>query len=236
MFEFVDPVELIGTIGLFVTMGIMAIFVGVYVWGSKYNKMLISRFGSILRTELGPKCERAKQQIYKSSGFRITCHPKRNVPLKNWEMVLFLLNRENLLHHLAARFKPYHDMLLTNADFLAKPRLQLEVININSKTLTKEDDEVLKKLKEVPKTKMGDNFIIKSSGVERVRGLLEDKEFLKMVDKLGDDFIRISITDTSPHLLFASRARQASLITHVRLAEKIGNYFKPQKRKPKILE
>ncbi len=236
MFEFVDPVELFGTIGLFVTVGIMAIFVGVYVWGTKYNKMLIRRFGSILKTELGPRCEKAKEQIYKSSGFRINCVTKKNVPLKNWEVVLFLLNRENLIHHLASRFRPYHDMLLTTASLLVKPQLQLEIINTSSKTIMKEDEEVLKKLKEVSASKLGDKFIVKSSEVERVKELFQDKEFTGMVNKLGDDFIRMSVTDAAPHLLFASRARESSLITHVRLAEHVGNYFKPKKRKPKILE
>lgn len=236
MFEFADPIELFGTIGIFVTVGLMAIFVGVYVWGTKYNKMLINRFGGILKTELNPKCEKAKQHIYKSSGFRINCETKKKVPLKNWEVVLFLLNRENLLHHIASKFRPYHDMLLTTANFLTKPRLHLEIVNRSSKTITKEDEAALKKLKEVPDSKMGDNFIVKSSDVDPVKGLFKDNDFIRMVNKLGDNFIRISVTDVSPHLLFASRAREASLITHVRLAEKVGNYFKPKKRKPKILE
>nr|MDO8080410.1 hypothetical protein [Candidatus Freyarchaeota archaeon] len=54
---------------------------------------------------------------------------------------------------------------------------------------------------------------------------------------LGCEFIlRISISDDYPHLLFSTRAKESTLITHVRLAEKVGNYFKPMRKKPKILE
>jgi len=234
--EFTNPVELFGTIAMFVIVGIMAVFLGVYVWGTRYNKLLIKKFGAILKTELGPKCEKSKQQIYRSSGFRLYCETKGNVPLKNWEVVLFLLNRENFIHHLISRFRPHYDMLLTTANLLTKPRLHLEIINTASKEITKEDEGVLKELKKVDAPKMGKKCIVKASEPDRVEGLFRDNEFIKMINKLGDDFVRISITDKPPHLLFSTRAKESTLITHVRLAERVGNYFKPMKRKPKILK
>mgnify|MGYP005837254811 CR=1 FL=1 len=236
MSEYTSPFELFGTIAMFVIVGIMAVFLGVYVWGTRYNKLLINKFGAILKTELGPKCEKSKQQIYRSSGFRLYCETKGDVPLKNWEVVLFLLNRENLIHHLISKFRPHYDMLLTSANFLTRPRLHLEIINTHSKEITKEEKGILKDLKTVNAPKMGENYITKASEPDRVEGLFQDSEFIKMINKLGDDFVRISITDKTPHLLFSTRAKESTLITHVRLAENVGNYFKPVKRKPKILK
>jgi hypothetical protein len=229
-------IDFLSTIGLFVVVGIMAVFVGVYVWGSRYNRFLINKFGTILKAELGPKCEKSKQQIYRTSGFRLYCEPKGNVPLKNWEVVLFLLNRENLVHHIISRFRPNYDILLTTANFLANPKLRLEIINSVSKGITKDDEKVLKDLKKVEASKMGKKYIVKASEPDRVEKLFRDSEFMSMMNKLGDDFVRITITENPPHLLFSTRARESTLITHVRLAERVGNYFKPIKRKPKILE
>ncbi|MHA1363714.1 MAG: hypothetical protein ACTSP1_14445 [Candidatus Freyarchaeota archaeon] len=45
MFGFSDPIETFSTIGIFVTVAVMAVFIGVYIWGTRYNKMLIRRFG-----------------------------------------------------------------------------------------------------------------------------------------------------------------------------------------------
>jgi hypothetical protein len=236
VFEFVDPVELFGTIGMFVVMGIMAVFVAVYVWGSKYNRILISRFGTILKAELGPKCEKSKQQIFRTSGFRLYCETKRNIPLKKWEVVLFLLNRENLIHHIISKFRPHYDMLFTQANLEAKPRLRLEIINPTSKEITKEDKQVLEELKEVEAPDLKDIFIVKASDVARVERLVKDEEFVKMMNKLGDDFVRMSITDDTPNLLFASRARESMLLTHVRLAERVGYLIRPPRRKPKFTE
>lgn len=234
--EFTSPAELFGTIAMFVVVGIMAVFLGVYFWGTRYNKLLINRFGAILKTELGPKCEKSKMQIFRTSGFRLICQTKGDIPLKNWEVVLFLLNRENLIHHIISKFRPHYDMLLTSANFLSNPRLHLEIINTMSKDITKEEERLLKDLKTVDAPKMNKKYIVKTSEPERVESLFQDDEFIKMINKLNDDFVRISITDKTPHLLFSTKAKESTLITHVRLAEKIGNYFKPLRRKPKILE
>ncbi|MHA1262463.1 MAG: hypothetical protein ACTSSA_10250, partial [Candidatus Freyarchaeota archaeon] len=80
LFGFSDPIETFSTIGIFVTVAVMAVFIGVYIWGTRYNKMLIRRFGAILKTELGPKCEKKKEQVYRSSGFRLYCETKKKVP------------------------------------------------------------------------------------------------------------------------------------------------------------
>ncbi|MEX2706310.1 MAG: hypothetical protein Q6352_013820 [Candidatus Freyrarchaeum guaymaensis] len=235
LFGFSDPIETFSTIGIFVTVAVMAVFIGVYIWGTRYNKMLIRRFGAILKTELGPKCEKKKEQVYRSSGFRLYCETKKKVPLKNWEVVLFLLNRENLIHHIISKFRPHHDMLLTTANFLTKPRVRLEIINTTSKEITKEDKETLEGLEKVNAPRMERKFVVKASDPKSAEELFQDDEFVRLVRKLGDDFVRMSVTEKPPHLLFASRARESTLISHVRLAERVGDYFKPRKRKPKIL-
>ncbi|WXG41661.1 MAG: hypothetical protein WED07_13015 [Candidatus Freyarchaeum deiterrae] len=237
MSDIASAIDFYSTIALFVIIGIFGVLVGVFVWGRRYNKMLINRFGAILKTELGKKYEKSKMQIFRTSGFVINLlTTKSDVQLRDWKIELYLINRENLIHHIISRFRPNYDMLLTKASFISRPKLQLEIINSASKKITKEDEMVLKDLKKVETSKMNKKYIVKASEPDRVEGLFQDGEFMKMMNKLGDDFVRITITDNPPHLWFSSRAKESTLITHVRLVERVGNYFKPMRRKPKILE
>ncbi|MBS7247466.1 MAG: hypothetical protein QXN15_08955 [Candidatus Jordarchaeales archaeon] len=201
----------------------MLAFIVSYSLGLRKNKVLLEKYYTLVNEWVRERFRVIEKRRYRLSGFKVRCK-SNDAPLESLDITLYLVNRENLLHHIVSKFKPHDDVFLCEANFKARPRFSMEIIR-------PEKDGLNEKMKKVA---VIGRLEVWASDSEAASSLLEG-DIQDEVERLNDVIIRVSLRGEKPHLIYSFTPTENKLVAALRLAEKFGEHFKPVKPKPRFL-
>lgn len=213
--------DVLGAVGALLLFAFMVSFTVAYSLGLRKNKILLEKYYTLVNEWINGKFKIVDQRIYRLSGFKVKCKSKGS-SLEKMDLTLYLVNRENLLHHIISRFKPHSDVFLCEANFKAKPRFSMEIFNPRKVALPERMDRVMV---------LGGLEIWSSSAEEAIRVVEAVKS---EVEELGENILRVSLRREVPHLIYSFTPSETKLLVALSFAEKLGDQFKQVKPKPKF--
>ncbi len=216
-------IDFAGTLGAILLFAFMIVFVVCYSLGLRKNKVLLEKYYTLVNEWVKERFNVVEKRRYRLSGFKVRCKSK-SAPLESLDITLYLVGRENLLHHIVSKFRPHNDVFLCKANFRARPRFSMEIIDPKKVSLNEEMEKV---------AVIGGLEVWTSDG-EAALSLLEG-DIRGEFERLSDIIIRASLRSERPHFVYSFTPSESKLIAALRLAEKFGERFKPVKPKPKFL-
>nr|MDO8062960.1 hypothetical protein [Candidatus Freyrarchaeum guaymaensis]HDO81303.1 hypothetical protein [Candidatus Bathyarchaeota archaeon] len=216
--------DLLVSVAALVFLGFMTAFTVNYFVGLRRNRRLMEKYWTLLNEWFKEGFRVVGHKAYRLSGFNVKCKAKRE-PLDDLDVTLYLVSRENLLHHVVSRFRPHSDMFLCKANFKAKPRLSMEIFNPSK---VEAPGEGMLKVDDL------DGLEVWASNVDAAKEILERGGLKGEVTRVKDLIVRISVRREKPHLIYSFTPSETKTVTALRLAEEVGKCLKPSRPKPKI--
>ncbi|MBS7287473.1 MAG: hypothetical protein KIH01_01660 [Candidatus Freyarchaeota archaeon] len=217
-------IDLVGTVGALLLFVFIAAFMAAYSLGLRKNRMLLEEYYTLVSEWVKEGFRVIDKKTYRLSGFKIRCK-SMGAPLESLDITLYLVSRENLLHHLVSKFKPHDDVFLCEANFRVKPRFSMEIINPERVSLSGGMEKVA----------VVGELEVWASDADAASKLLE-RGIREEIEELSGSLIRASLRDDRPHLVYSFTPSKSKIVAALKLAEKFGEHFRPAKPKPKILK
>jgi len=154
-----------------------AAFIIVYMIGGLRNRKLLVRYSRAIKKQLQPKSEFIGFRPLGSSGLRVLCNMKKDMPLSKIEMAVSLVDRENVMHYPLALVTKERDRVTIWATSKARPTLSFEICQKTENPYKKRPAGLALRDHVIYQEGLTKHFNMASSNEARARDVLRDQEF-----------------------------------------------------------
>lgn len=176
---------------------VAAAFIVVYFIGSVRNKKLMQKYSRAIKDHMTPYSDRVGFQVFKPSGFRALCEPKKGkAKFSKIEIAVSMMDRENVLHYpLAIMTKDYDRFVCWSFLENAIPT-EVEILPKSDKKLFAKltSQKPLKEFK-TDYEKLNDRFILLAADAKSARKILSNPKIQSELIRSGEFLKRLSLDE-----------------------------------------